>query len=66
MGGEVFFLRSSPDKGGVPDLSFATSSDFDFISHARQDIPRLLAEVLRLRKLIKEREQTPHRSLKEA
>jgi len=33
-------------------LTGATVADQDFIAHARQDIPRLLAEVERLRKLL--------------
>ncbi len=31
------------------DCPFATVEDHDFIAHARQDVPRLLAEVRRLR-----------------
>ena len=31
-------------------------NDFDFIAAARQDVPRLVAEVRRLRKLLAERE----------
>lgn len=34
------------------ELSGATVADQDFIAHARQDVPRLVAEVRRLRKLI--------------
>ncbi len=34
------------------ELSGATTADQDFIAHARQDVPRLLAEVARLRLLI--------------
>jgi hypothetical protein len=33
-------------------LTGATVSDQDFIAHARQDIPRLIAEVERLGKLL--------------
>lgn len=33
-------------------LSGATIADHDFIAHARQDIPRLLAEIERLKKVI--------------
>lgn len=35
---------------GVP----APARDLDFIAHARQDVPRLIAEVRRLRALLKE------------
>jgi hypothetical protein len=32
------------------ELSGATVADQDFIAHAREDVPRLVAEVRRLRK----------------
>ncbi|RTE91464.1 hypothetical protein [Bradyrhizobium sp. LVM 105] len=32
-------------------LSGATIADYDFIAHARQDIPRLIAEIERLRSI---------------
>jgi hypothetical protein len=35
-------------------LRGATVADQDFIAHARQDIPKLIAEVERLRKLLSE------------
>jgi hypothetical protein len=34
-------------------LTGATNADMDFIAHARQDIPQLLAEIERLKKLLK-------------
>jgi hypothetical protein len=34
------------------ELSGASHADYDFIAHARQDIPRLIAEVRRLRALL--------------
>jgi hypothetical protein len=34
-------------------LTGATNADMDFIAHARQDIPLLIAEIERLRKLLK-------------
>jgi hypothetical protein len=34
-------------------LTGATNADMDFIAHARQDIPKLIAEIERLRKLLK-------------
>ena len=43
-------------RGGDIALTGATEADYDFIAHARQDIPRLLEEVEGLRKLVK-----PHR-----
>jgi hypothetical protein len=38
-----------PDVYGSRDTGPASVADQDFIAHARQDIPRLLAEVRRLR-----------------
>lgn len=37
------------------ELTWATVEDQDFIAHARQDVPRLVAEVARLRRMLKER-----------
>lgn len=34
------------------ELSGATDADYDFIAHSRQDIPKLLAEIDRLRRLL--------------
>jgi hypothetical protein len=34
------------------ELSGASKDDYDFIAHARQDIPRLLNEVRRLRAIL--------------
>lgn len=36
----------------------ATTADYDFIAHAKQDIPLLIAEVRRLRAQIDEREKS--------
>ena len=43
-------------RGEDIELTGATEADYDFIAHARQDIPRLLEEVEGFRKLVK-----PHR-----
>jgi len=49
------FLRIGEPNDGEPDMYLsretapASSDDVDFVAHARQDIPRLLAEVRRLR-----------------
>ena len=40
------FIRT---EGDDIELSGATTADQDFIAHARQDIPRLLAEIVRLK-----------------
>ncbi|MBN1207447.1 MAG: hypothetical protein JXB05_21395 [Myxococcaceae bacterium] len=34
------------------EMSGATTADYDFIAHARQDVPRLLEEIARLRGLL--------------
>ena len=36
------------------ELAGATVADQDFIAHARQDVPRLLAEVVRLRRILRD------------
>ena len=38
------------------ELTGATDADYDFIAHARQDLPRLLEEVQHLRQRIAELE----------
>lgn len=45
------FIRTGGLDDSSPDLYVAggTTQDQDFIAHARQDVPRLLAEVERLR-----------------
>jgi hypothetical protein len=40
---------NEPDMYVMRDTTPATTTDLDFIAHARQDVPRLLAEVRRLR-----------------
>jgi len=37
-------------RGPDIELTGATAADQDFIAHARQDVPRLLAEIERLRR----------------
>jgi hypothetical protein len=61
-GGDSFVMMSegdsraglyiSRDDGGGKGLDAA--HDLDFIAHARQDLPRLVAEVIRLRRLLAE------------
>lgn len=48
------FIRTGGMDNDSPDiyLSGGTLQDQDFIAHARQDIPTLLAEVRRLRSLL--------------
>ena len=54
LGGDSFIRiggldDAEPDMYVTRDLTPAVTTDLDFIAHARQDIPRLLAEVHRLR-----------------
>jgi hypothetical protein len=42
----------NPNRGEDLYLIGATTADMDFIAHARQDIPRLLAEIQRLKIII--------------
>ena len=46
------FIRTA---GNDIYLTGATAADQDFIAHARQDIPQLLEEVARLKKLLEDR-----------
>lgn len=61
FGGDSFIGQGSDEPGTVParrDLYLSTYkdeppvpvADYDFIAHARQDVPRLIAEVRRLRR----------------
>jgi len=53
MGGDDFIRTGGMDDSS-PDiyLTQATHADQDFIAHARQDIPALIAEVRRLKALL--------------
>lgn len=54
-GGDSFILTGEGENRGEDlHISGATNDDQDFIAHARQDIPRLLDEIVRLKKLLKE------------
>lgn len=46
-------------RGDDIELSGASQADQDFIANARQDVPTLLAEVVRLRQLIGDGNGTP-------
>src|SRR4051794_20619508 len=48
LGGNDFIQTAGGDGPDI-ELSGATRADQDFIAEARQDVPRLLAEVRRLR-----------------
>ena len=47
-GGQDLYVSADDYSGGGGHLR----ADLDFIAHARQDVPRLVAEVERLRKLL--------------
>jgi hypothetical protein len=52
--GDSFIRTGGPDTES-PDIDLIVSvEDQDFIAHARQDVPRLLLEVRRLRRLLKQ------------
>ena len=54
--GSSFIMTGPPHARGEDiELSGATGDDQDFIARARQDVPRLLEEVRRLRSLLGER-----------
>jgi hypothetical protein len=48
MSGSDFIMTGAEDIY----LTGATTADHDFIAHARQDVPRLISEIDRLRKLL--------------
>lgn len=52
--GSDFIMTSDGMGGRGEDIepSGATLADLDFIAHAREDVPRLVLEVLRLRSLL--------------
>lgn len=53
--GSNFIMTGEGDSRGEDiELSGATIADQDFIAHARQDIPRLLDEVQRLKEKLSE------------
>ena len=51
--GSSFIMTGAPERRGEDiELTGATARDQDFIASARQDVPRLIAEVRRLRRLL--------------
>jgi hypothetical protein len=53
-GGSDFIMTGEGTTlGDDIELTGATQADQDFIAHARQDVPKLLAEIERLRGLLK-------------
>lgn len=53
-GDSIIVTGEGENRGEDLYISGATNDDQDFIAHARQDIPRLLDEIARLKKLLKE------------
>jgi hypothetical protein len=49
-GSSFIMTGSAKSRGNDIELSGATDADQDFIAHARQDIPKLLEEITRLRR----------------
>lgn len=50
-GSSFIMTGTTTERGEDIELMGATIDDQDFIAHARQDIPNLLQEIIRLRKL---------------
>jgi hypothetical protein len=51
--GSSFIMTGTGDsRGDDIELSGASPADYEFIAHARQDLPRLIAEVRRLRSVL--------------
>lgn len=51
-GSSFIMTGEGESRGNDIELSGATDADQDFIAHAREDIPKLLAEIARLRALL--------------
>ena len=52
-GSNFIMTGEGKNRGEDIELLGATQADYDFIANARQDIPKLLDEIRRLKKLIK-------------
>jgi hypothetical protein len=50
-GSSFIMTGTGPTRGADIELTGASDEDQDFIAHARQDVPRLVEEVRRLRSL---------------
>lgn len=48
-GGHFIMTGTSDDRGNDIEMIGATVADYDFIAHARQDIPRLIQEIRELK-----------------
>jgi len=54
-GSSFIMIGNGETRSDDIELSGATVADQDFIAHARQDIPRLLAEIARLKRTNRQR-----------
>ncbi len=52
-GSDFIMTGEGATRGNDIELTGATRADQDFIAHARQDVPQLLAEIERLRSLLR-------------
>ena len=52
-GSDIIMTRKGVGRGEDIEMSGGTTADYDFIAHARQDVPRMLEEIARLRKLVR-------------
>lgn len=52
-GSSFIMVGQGSSRGQDIELSGATTGDYDFIAHARQDVPALIEEVRRLNALMK-------------
>jgi hypothetical protein len=52
--GSSFIMTGGTPRGEDIELSGATPADQDFITHAREDVPLLLAEIENLRRRLRE------------
>ena len=53
-GSSFIMTGEGASRGKDIEMSGATPADYDFIAHARQDVPQLLAEIARLQRLLGE------------
>ena len=51
-GTSIIKTGESEKRGEDIEILGATTADFDFIAHARQDIPKLIEEIRELRKFL--------------
>jgi hypothetical protein len=52
-GSNIIKTGESDKRGEDLEILGATDADLDFIAHARQDVPRLIEEIRRLKRFLK-------------